>query len=109
VEKTLKGFLMCCGEDYNYGHDLNELTEVIRPLFEISEENDKNIIYIERFGVRLRYKNMPNDPSTEDAKTAISRTKQIMREFNSISKISQFMDEAREVHEKVLKTNSGSS
>ena len=47
VEKTMKGFLRCFGEDYEYGHDLYELTEVIRPFFEISEENDKNIIYIE--------------------------------------------------------------
>jgi len=105
VEITMKGFLRCIGEEYDYGHDLNELAEVIRPHYMLSEDNDKNILFIEHYNVRLRYKNMPNDPSAEDARIAISRTKQILREYNDNPKIARFMDEAKEVHLKILKAN----
>ena len=57
------------------------------------------------YGNKLRYRNMPNDLSPEDARLAITRTKQIMQEFNANPKIAQFMDEAKEVHKKILKAN----
>jgi hypothetical protein len=41
---------------------------------------------------------MKTDPSTEDAKVAISRTKQIMDAFVEITDISGYVAEAREVH-----------
>jgi len=49
---------------------------------------------------------MKNDPTPEDARLAISHAKRIMAEFNSNPKVSQFMDEAREVYLKTLKANS---
>ena len=48
---------------------------------------------------------MKDDPTPEDAKLAISHAKRIMEEFNSNPKVSQLMDEAREVYLKTLKAN----
>ena len=67
--------------------------------------SEQYIIYLNDFQSTLRYKNMANDPSPEDARIAISRTKQIIQEFNANPKVTQFMDEAKEVHAKVLKAN----
>jgi len=48
---------------------------------------------------------MRNDPTPEDAKTAISRAKHIMEEFGANPKISRFLDEAKEVHNKVIRAS----
>jgi len=106
AEKTMKGFLRCLNKDYNYSHQLKILLDNIEPLMEISEETIKNIIYLDDFDVKLRYKNMPSDPTKEEAKVAIMRTKQIMLEFSKNPTISSFMREAEEVHSKILKSNS---
>ena len=71
----------------------------------LSDECKANVLNINIYKSGLRYKNMSNDPSPEDAKIVILRTKQIMQEFNANPKISQFMDEAKEVHTKILKAN----
>ncbi|MCL2366038.1 MAG: HEPN domain-containing protein [Oscillospiraceae bacterium] len=105
AEKTMKGFLRCLNLDYNYGHELKLLLDAVLSVFKLSETTERYIMYLSDFESSLRYKSMSNDPSPEDAKIAISRTKQIMQEFNENPKIAQFMDEAREVHAKILNTN----
>ena len=105
AEKTMKGFLNCLNKDYNYSHNLKELLDVIRPLIEMQPETLKNIMYLNNFGVKLRYKNMPTDPTKEDSKVAISRTKQIIQEFSNNTNTSSFIKEAGEVHSKILKAS----
>ena len=105
IEKTMKGYLRCLNRDYDYGHELKLLLDEVLSCFRISEDAEEFILYLNRFGVALRYKNMPNDPSPEDARLAITRTKHIMSEFNGCTQVSQFMDEAKEVHAKILKAN----
>jgi len=105
IEKTMKGFLRCLNMDYNYGHELNLLLDAVMSDFKISDQIEEYIMYLNDFESKLRYRNLADDPSPEDAKLAISRTKQIMQEFNGNPKISKFMDEAREVHIKMLKAN----
>jgi len=103
VEKTMKGFLRCLNREFDYGHELKEILFALDTLIDLSVNTVDYINYLNRFSVGLRYKNMANDPSPEDARIAISRAKHIMQEFSGNPKISQFMDEAREVHAKVLK------
>ena len=105
VEKVMKGFLFCCHIEYSYDHELRFLLDDVENTFTVTEECRENVLFLDTYGNKLRYRNMSNDPSLEDAKLAILRTKQIMQEFNMNSKISLFMDEAREVHTKILKTN----
>jgi len=105
TEKTMKGFLRCLNRDYDHGHELKLLLEDILSFHSLSAETESNILFLNVYGFNLRYKSMTNDPTPEDARVAISRTKQIMQEFSSIQKISQFIDEAREVHNKMLKAN----
>ena len=105
TEKTMKGYLRCLNRDYDFGHELKPLLDEVMSTFQVSEVSEEYIMYLNRYGVNLRYKSMTNDPSPEDARLAINRTKHIMQEFNANPKISQFMDEAREVHTKILKAN----
>jgi len=105
AEKTMKGYLRCINVDYDYGHELNLLLDEVLSVFSVSEETKKYIVYLADFGIGLRYKNMSNDPSPEDAKIAISRTKHIMQEFSNNHTVSKYMDEAKEVHKKMLKAN----
>jgi HEPN domain-containing protein len=105
IEKTMKGFLRCVSIDHDHSHQLRSLLEDVESVFHPTEESKKYILLLDDYGTSLRYKNMANDPSPEDAKLAITRTKQIMHEFNANPKISQFMDEAREVHTKILEAN----
>jgi len=48
---------------------------------------------------------MTNAPSPEDAQLAISRIKSKITEFSDIPKILLFIEEAIEVHTKILKAN----
>ena len=105
VEKTLKGFLYCHNIPYGSSHDFDPLLEEVISVVKLSDECKSNILNLNIYKSGLRYKNMSNDPSQEDVRLAISRTKRIMQEFNSISKISQFMDEAQEVYTKMLRSN----
>jgi HEPN domain-containing protein len=105
VEKTMKGFLRCLNVDYDHGHELDPLLEIVLTIFEVPMVVTQHILYFDAFGTALRYKNMSNDPSPEDAKIAITRAKQIMQEFNNCPKASQFMDEAKEVHKKMLRAS----
>ena len=105
AEKTLKGFLRCLNMEHEHVHELRFLLEDVESIFSVSDECSKCILHLDTYGSRLRYRNMQSDPSPEDAKIAIARTQQIMQEFNENSKVSQFMDEAREVHTKMLRAN----
>ena len=105
VEKTMKGYLRCLNMDYSFGHELNLLLDVVMTDFKVSDLVEEHIIYLNDFESKLRYRNLSDDPSPEDAKIAISRTKHIMQEFNDNPKVSKFMDEAREVHIKLIKAN----
>jgi len=105
VEKTLKGFLYCHNIPYDGSHDLDPLLEEVMAVTKLSDECKSIILNLNIYKSGLRYKNMSNDPSQEDAQLAISRTKHIMKEFNSIPSISQFMDEAQEVYTKILRSN----
>jgi len=105
AEKTMKGFLRCLNMDYDHGHKLVTLLEDVESVFSVTAETKKYVMYLEDYDLGLRYKNMPNDPTPEDAKIAIARAKYIIGEFGANPKISQFMDEAREVFTKMLKAN----
>ena len=105
VEKTMKGFLDCQNYYYENEHELPLLLENVETVHKLTDECKKSIVFLSRYKNRLRYKNMKDDPTPEDAQLAISHAKTIMQEFNENPKISQFMDEAREVHLKILKVN----
>ena len=106
AEKMMKGLLRCLNEDYDYGHDLSELLNAIEPFVELKPETIKYILYLNGFGISLRYKHMKSDPTTDEASIAISRTKQIVQEFHTYQSISDFIKEAEEVHLKILKASS---
>jgi HEPN domain-containing protein len=105
VEKILKGFLHCCNLLYDSSHELEPLLEDVISVTALSDECKANVLNLSIYKSGLRYKNMTNDPSPEDAKIVISRTKIIMQEFSENPRISQFIDEAREVHTKTLRLN----
>jgi len=105
VEKTMKGFLRIINIEFDQGHDLMALMDDVMSNFELSENTEEYIMYLSGFSTRLRYKNMAADPTPEDAKLAIARTEFVMQEFNNNPKISKYMDEAREVFTKILRTN----
>ena len=105
AEKTMKGFLRCKNKDYDYAHELTDLLDAVEELITLSSDTTKYIQYLNRFGVGLRYKNMSTDPTVDDARTAIARTKQIMQEFRNQPSVSGFMREAEEVHLKILKAS----
>ena len=67
-------------------------------------ETIKNILYLNGFGLSLRYKHMSSDPTTDEAKVAIARTKQILQEFAGNTTVSDFVKEAEEVHTKIIKS-----
>jgi HEPN domain-containing protein len=103
VEKTLKGFLQCLNRDFDHGHELTDLLDCVERVTDLPPEIAKHILYIDRFGVALRYKSMSSDPTTDEAHMAINRTKEIMQEFGNNPKVSNYMKEAIEVHAKLLK------
>ena len=105
VEKTMKGFLNCLNTDYDYGHELKDLLDAVFELISISPDTAEFINYLNRFGIGLRYKNMSTDPTVDDARIAISRTKVIIHEFGKHPGVSGAMKEAQEVHKKILKAN----
>ena len=106
TEKTLKGILRCFNIEFEHGHELEILLESVLSVFEVSKETSENVLFLDKYRLSLRYRNTSSDPTPEDARRAISRAKQIMQEFNKNSSVAQFMDEAREVHAKMLKENS---
>ena len=100
----MKGYLFCFGKEYGFGHDLKGLSDLVNDLFELPKEINIYIMNLNSYTVRLRYRNMKTDPTAEDAKVAISRTKQIMDAFAKIPDVSSYIAEAREVHAKIMKS-----
>jgi len=105
VEKAMKGLLRCFNSDYDYGHELKELLDAVDLLIDLPTEITKDILYIDRFGVALRYKSMASDPTVEEAMVAISRAKGIINELGKNPNVSSFLKEAEEVHTKTLKSS----
>jgi len=105
AEKVMKGLLRIFNRDYEYEHKLRTLFEDVESVIKVTDECKAYILHLDTYENRLRYRTSPNDPSPEDAQIAITRTKHIINELTTNPKISQSMDEAREVHIKVLKVN----
>ena len=105
AEKTMKGFLRCLNRDYDHGHKLTILLEEVESVYNVTAETKKYLMYLDDYDLSLRYKDMPNDPTPEDAKIAIVRAKYVMEEFGAHPKISQLLDEAKEVHNKVIRAS----
>ena len=106
AEKTMKGFLDCNNVHYENVHELPELLENVESVYKPTEECEKSVIFLSRYKSGLRYKNLKDDPIPEDARLAISHAKRIMEEFSTDHNSSQYIEEAHEVHRKVLRTNS---
>ena len=81
------------------------MLEEVEAVYNVTAETKKLIMYLDDYDLSLRYKDMPNDPTPEDAKIAISRAKHIIEEFGANPKISQFLGEAKEVHNKVIRAS----
>ena len=109
VEKIMKGFLRCLNRDYVHSHDLKELLDAVDSLIDLPDEIIKHILYIDRFGVALRYKNMSSDPTVEEAKVAITRANAILQEFKANNVVSGFVREAEEVHIKILRAGTSAN
>ena len=112
VEKYIKGLLQCyhaSPENFVGIHDLSILLEELDKETELSPQTVGLIQNLARYDQRLRYKNLKGDPSVEEAKSVIADTKIIIREFDEHAKCSTFINEAKEVYDKLLKANIGSA
>jgi len=105
VEKSMKGLLQCYGIDAGSTHDLGILLEDLQKETTISQETANNIQRLVRYDQRLRYKNLKDDPTVDEAKVVIKYSNEIMNEIGGNSKCSGFIDEAKEVYAKLLKAN----
>jgi HEPN domain-containing protein len=101
----MKGLLQCYGIDTGSTHDLSMLLEDLENETELSKQTVSFIHNLARYDQRLRYKNLKNDPTIEEAKVAISDTNLIMNEIGNHPMCSTFMREAKEVYNKLLKAN----
>ena len=104
AEKTMKGYLRCHNKEYGYDHNLRKLLDAVSELFDLSEDIIDHIVYLDAFEGKLRYRNMTTDPTAEDAKLTISRTKTIIDAFEKIPDISGYIKEAKEIRAKILKS-----
>jgi len=103
VEKAMKGFMDCANTDYS--HNSHNLLELLRKLEE-GDLLDESLVALvndmSMYDQNLRYKNMRNDPTVHDAKQAVLTSSSFVTEIGKHEKCSQFMNEAKEVHEKML-------
>jgi len=102
VEKILKGYLTCVNRDYEHGHELVLLLEEVEVDTTLTPDTVKYIHFLNRYGTGLRYKHMVSDPTVDDAKLAIYRTKHILLEFSNLTTVKEYIQEAEEVHKKIL-------
>ena len=58
AEKIMKGYLRCFNKEYGYDHNLKALLEATEELIDLTKEVTDNILYLNRFEGKLRYKNM---------------------------------------------------
>jgi HEPN domain-containing protein len=105
VEKSIKGFLVCNNVYFENVHELPELLENAETIYRPTEECETSVIFLSRYKSGLRYRNMKDDPTPEDAKLAISHAKIVLHEVSAFPNVKQYMEEAREVYNKVLKAN----
>jgi HEPN domain-containing protein len=103
AEKILKGFLRCCGVDSDNTHDLSVLLEYVEHEHTPQKATTGAIYNLARYDQRLRYKNLKNDPTPEDAQATIEDAKVILSEFAMHIKSAGAIGEAKEVHEKMLR------
>ena len=108
TEKILKGYLRILDVEYEYGrgHELGLLLEDVEASTTLTETTVESVNFLKKYAIGLRYRRMLSDPTPDDARFAIARTKNIMSEFNELSTVSKFMDEAKEVHAKLLRASS---
>jgi len=108
TEKIMKGYLRVLNVEYEYGHghELDLLLEDVEASTTLTEATVESINYLKKHSTRLRYRRMLSDPTPEDARVAIARTRGVLDEFSVAPAISRFMDEAKEVHVKMLRANS---
>jgi len=106
AEKSMKGLLFCNNVYFENVHELPELLENVETIYRPTEECEASVIFLSRYKSGLRYKNMKDDPTPEDARIAISHAKRIINEVSNNPNVTKYMEEAREVYSKVLKTNS---
>ena len=102
----MKGCLSIYNSDFDHGHELKDLLEALDSIVYLPQEITKHILYINRYKTALRYKTMVSDPTPEEAKLAITRTKEIINKLGSSTGVSDYMNEAKEVHIKMLKSSS---
>ena len=102
AEKIMKGFLKCFNRDFDFSHELKELLDAVFDVASVTPDTTEYINYLSRFKSGLRYKNMSTDPTIDDARVAISRTKYIMQEFRHNPVVTELVKEAEEVHIKIL-------
>ena len=106
AEKLLKGFLRCLKQEYDYGHELMPLLYALTTSNKVSVEFEEYVMYLSDFSSSLRYKSMSSDPSPEEARVAIARTKYLLQELRNYDMASAYINEASEVHLKLLKSSS---
>ena len=105
VEKSMKGLLQCYGVDAGGTHDLSILLESIENETELSNKSVGLIHDLARYDQRIRYKNLKNDPTVEEAKGVIIDANEVINEIIQHPKCSAFASEAKEVYEKMLQKN----
>lgn len=105
IEKMLKGTLKCCGKNYDHTHEISDLLEECLKAANvvISDDIQKDILYLSRINNSIRYKNRGIDPDGE-AKGIIKKTSGIMDHLSQIPDIKQYYQEALQLHNKMLKT-----
>ncbi|MCL2222731.1 MAG: HEPN domain-containing protein [Oscillospiraceae bacterium] len=103
VEKIMKAFLRHSGESYDHGHSLNVLLEHVEDVSELPYSSVENIALLSEYSQSLRYKNSKSDPTSADAKKAITCTKEVLQSFSEIPSAMKYISEAKEVHAKMLK------
>ena len=103
VEKIMKGFLQCFGEDCRNTHDLNVILEYVEDKNKFQKDVLEAIHNLALYDQRLRYKNLRTDPTTQNALEAITDAKLILSAFSNHDKCSAPISEAQEVHTKMLR------
>lgn len=89
AEKFLKGFLAWHGQPFGKTHDLESLVadcaEVNPDLIEL--RNDANMLT--DFAVEVRYPDVPEEPTLQEAKEALKRAKNIRKKILSVLDINR--------------------
>lgn len=106
TEKLLKGCLRCANSEYDYGHEIMPLLYALAPAYKVSDVFEEYVMYLSDFSSALRYKSMSNDPSPEEARVAIARTRYLLQELRNCVLVGTYIAEASEVHSKLLRSSS---